>query len=582
MPFYTEEELQAVKNQADIVQVISQYVSLQKKGREYVGICPFHEDHDPSMRVNPEKQIFKCFVCGAGGNVFRFVQKKEEITFPEAVAKLAAQYNVPLKNGGLPAVTSSPKQKARQVLQDFYDFARYYLSAPEAKFAADYCQTRKISKEIQEQFQIGYAPDVASCQRFLKNKGFDPKDLQDSGLVNEDGFPLFHDRLLIPIFDGQNNPVGLTARTLSKDKDIPKYINTGATPLYTKGDIVFNYARAREASRKSRRVILCEGAMDVIGLAKAGIHEGVCMLGTACTSRQLQLLKDLKVPVHVFYDNDRAGQDACYAFGKMARKAGIATAVVVNTGGKDPDEIFIEQGADALLATVSHTVSYAQFLLDYLEARLDLNNYEDRKRYGQEIAEAAASLEEFERPVIFEKIKEKTGFDFAATAVLSRPLETKRPIYRQAPAPKILQGSLQAEKNVLACMLKSRDLAARFRQEIGFFQDPVCTRLSLYIYNAYQAQAVLDADGLFAAIEDDQAADLLAELLESETPEDPMFFEQSLVTMQDRALAVQIETLNAQIARETDLMKKLQLASEKKLLIQQRKSLADPVDPRSA
>lgn len=554
-----QQQIKEILDHTDIVDVISRYVSLEKKGKEFKGICPFHDDHDPSMSVSPDKQIFKCFVCGAGGNAITFLQKIEEITFPEAVAKAADLAGIPL---ALPRRTrqEQPQAQGWSVLQAFIDYARYYLASPDVGLAARYCEKRKLTPEILEQFEIGWAPEADRQTYFFQSKKFDGQLLEETGLENTQGYPAFTNRLLIPIHDRSGHPVAFTARTLSKDPDIPKYVNTTGTPYYTKGDVVFNYHRARPAARKAGRVILVEGAMDVIGLAKAGIMEGIANLGTACTRRQLELIRQLQVPVHVFYDSDRAGQDAAYAFGRLAMDANIPFAVVKADADKDPDEIFMKRGAEAVKTAVNRTMSYPEFLLEYLAVRYDLNNYEDRRRYGEECAQAVFRLlKDYERPALFEKIRERTGLDFSGQAPVKR-----QPVRRQRMVQAPQSGRQKAEQAVLRAMLESEQAARRFREEIGFFDDETCGALALYIYDAYRTMETFDPQLLFGQIEEDGVSDLLAGLLEMPMPEKKQaWFEESLTTLKDHVYGDQLTKLNKEILACRDPDTKRELARKK-------------------
>ena len=342
--------------------------------------------------------------------------------------------------------------------------------------------------------------------------------------------------------------------------------------MYTKGDLVFNYHRAKPAARKAGRVILAEGAMDVIGLSKAGIREAVANLGTACTDTQLELLRQLQVPVHVFYDSDAAGRKAAYQFGKKAMAAGIPFVVVSARGLKDPDEIFQEKGAEFLQETVERTISFPEFLLDYLAETGNLENYEEKLRYGEEVSEAAWKLlKDFEQPAFFQKLRDKTGFDFSVRkqvpTVRSRPSQRRKEKARP-PLPAVRQGRKRAEEAVLQVMLSSRSAASRYREEVGFFDDPACHILSLYIYDAYRRQESLDPQSLFDRIEEEEAQGLLADLMDRQLPENAQaFFDDSLGAVKDHVLGQEIDSVNKRIQETDDLEEKSRLAQEKMALV---------------
>ncbi|MBP3853316.1 MAG: DNA primase, partial [Erysipelotrichaceae bacterium] len=470
MSWIKEEDLKAIRQQADIVDILSQYLTLEKKGRSYVAVCPFHDDHDPSLSISTDKQIFKCFVCGTGGNVFSFVQKMENISFPEAVVKVAELIGYPLNvSKDVFAPKENKNQKLFDVVQLYIRFLQYELNSKEGRLALDYLQKRKINEDILRRFEFGYAPDREKSVNYLKAKQVDDSQGEKTGLLR-DGQAVFHNRIMIPIHDEHGNPVGFTARTLTTDKSEPKYVNTAQTEIYEKGNIVFNYHRAKDFCRKNKRCILTEGAMDVIAFEKADIHESVACLGTACTAQQLNLLKQLRVPITICYDGDRAGQEATYKFAKMAIANRMDVTVVKNDTGKDPDEIYDESGKEGLAAFVSKTISVVDFLFDYGSVTYNLDNYDERKTFAQEMFSVISAVcQGFEKPAYYQKLNSLTGYDFSNMEP-EKPAVPKpaRQAARIPLAPVKESGRLKAEKVVLSMMLVSPKACERFKEEVGF------------------------------------------------------------------------------------------------------------------
>lgn len=583
MSWIKEEDMRAIRQQADIVDIMSNYLTLEKKGKNYRAICPFHDDHDPSLSISTDKQIFKCFVCGTGGNVFTFVQKIEEISFPEAVAKVAQMIGYPLEistNGFEPK--PNVNQPYYDVMNDYIAYTQYELNATTGMACLEYCHRRNINEDIIKRFQIGYAPAQEKSYHYLKAKKYSDEILLDTGLIREgnDGYTsTFFDRLMIPIHDENGNPVGFTARIITNKEGAPKYINTSQTKIYEKSNLVFNYHRAKDFARKKHRCILVEGAMDVIALEKADIHEGVACLGTACTTNQINLLKRLQVGIVVCYDGDRAGMDATYKFSKMACEHGLHFVIVNNRTKKDPDEIFEEQGKDGLEALISKTVSYVEFLFGYLLTKYNLDNYEDKKQYAEEIYEAIKkTCDEVESATYLSRIKTQTGFDFSALTHDQKPLERKHTsaprsyTYLEAP----LQGRLKAEQSCLAMMLLSKEAAMRFKDEIGFFKDDLCSKLSLYCYDMYRSKDRLDMDGLIASIDEEEVRNFFISLIgNSSLPGkyDEEYFQDCLIKIKECTLKEQIDLINQKIESMPSAMEKLKLASKKNELIVQKNAL---------
>lgn len=583
MSWISEDDIKAIRQQADIVDVMSRYITLEKKGKDYKAICPFHDDHDPSLSISTDKQIFKCFVCGTGGNVFTFVQKIENISFLEAVCKVAELIHYPLH---MDTSQFQPKVDQNQPLYDcvqsYIRFLTYELQSENGESVKRYLSQRKINEDIIKIFEIGYAPESSRSVKYLKAKGFNEQILTDTGLIRThdlDTYAVFDNRLMIPIHDENGNPVGFTARRLNEDKDVAKYINTSETKIYHKGHLIFNYHRAKEFAKKNKRCILVEGAMDVIAFEKADIHESIACLGTACTKEQITLLKRLNVPLVVCYDGDKAGKAATYKFGKLAVDYGLNFSIVKNTTGKDPDEIFNELGKDELYLSVHKTVSFVEFLFDYLPNQYDLDNYEDKKKFTSEMQSfIERTCTDFEKADYYSRIRDLTGFDLShQSANIPAPKKESRnnaAVVRNIEPLK--NGRTLAEHGVLWMILNSKLAADQFKDQIGFFQDPVCEELSLYCYDMYRNMDHIDFDVLMSYIEKEDVRNLLVSLMENPFHVDGYnedFFNDSLMKIKECTLQAQIDNLNDQIKNVQDPMLKISLASKKQELIIQRNEI---------
>lgn len=575
MSWIKDEDLKAIRAQADIVDVISNYLTLTKKGKNYMAVCPFHDDHDPSLSISTSKQMFKCFVCGTGGNVFSFVQKIEKITFPESVVKVANLIHYPLQ---LSEAVYTPKENPNQIYHDalktFIQYTEYELNSESGQMALNYLQRRHINEDILRRFQIGYAPSSDKSLHFLRVKQISDEVLYNVGLLEGNRNP-FHERFLIPIHDENGNPVGFTARRLIEDNS-PKYINTGQTKIYEKGNIVFNYHRAKEFARKNKRCILCEGAMDVLAFEKADIHEAIACLGTACTTVQLELIKKLRVPVLISYDGDRAGKEATYKFGKMAVETNIPIQVIKNKTEKDPDEIFESEGKEGLVGYLSKTMSFVEFLFDFLLSKYNLENYEDKLKYSQEIAGVIEkTCDSFEKTTYFSQLKTRTGFDFSQMAKpVAEPKKEKkyRPVFMAVPD----DGRTQAEYACLNMILLSKKASEIFKKEIGFFQNRMCHKVSLYCYDIYRERNFIDMDILVANINEEDVRNFLIDFIYqvnrmTEYNED--YFYDAILKIKECTLQAQIDLINREIETITNPLEKVKKASEKQALIVQKNEL---------
>lgn len=587
MPYHDRQEIDSIRAQADIVDVIGHYVTLTKKGKEYTGICPFHDDHDPSMRVNPDKQIYKCFVCGAGGNVFTFIQNIEKISFIRAVKKVADLAGVPFHVQEPEQVKADPLQPCYHSLEVFLEYCRYILKSPDGRSALEYLRERKFSDEIIDRFGLGFAPAAGQLHSFFQAKKLSAALLKAAGLMQQEtGYPFFASRIVIPIHDPSGRPVGITARKLPQDQsDSPKYINTPSSKIYEKGNFVFNYHRAREHVRKEGYAVLTEGAMDVLGLEKAGIHTGIAMLGTACTPAQIELLHRLQVTIRVFYDNDPAGRKAAWKFGSAALKAGLSFVIVNNTMDKDPDEIFAAHGAEAVRRIVDKTISFTEFAFSYLQTQYNLDNYEDKHTFARTMADLIQyHTDVHEQNSWFSQLKELTGLEYSAStgaretgsfrkqpnAVWKGRYKNAVPALTDTSIPVIDEGRLAAEKAVLASMLCHRKYADRFKVEIGFFKNAACQQLSLYIYDAYRNCEVLSGPALLDQIEEKECRDLLLDLLDVEESliSDDLYWD-SLDKIREFSMKDSMNNLSRQIRETENAQEKITLLRRQKELIKQ-------------
>ena len=579
----SEDQINEIRARADIVDIISHYVPLTRKGKNYVCTCPFHDDHDPSLTISPDKQIFKCFVCGTGGNVFTFVQKYEQISFLEAVYKVAQYTGIPLDESILrqnQRVEADPKKTPLyKVNQDTIEFTQYQLSTSSAASIKQYLYQRGVSDEIIKLFEIGYHPEGNALYKFLHAKKHSDENLIAAGVcaVGANGIhDIFSDRIMIPIHDAYGNPVGFTART-TKQGNEAKYINTAQTSIYEKGQLIFNYHRAKAALRERKRVFLTEGAMDVIAFAKVGIHSAIATLGTACTKEQIKAMKLLRSTIIVCYDGDRAGRQATYKFGKLALANQLPFEIVDNQLGLDPDEIIVAYGKEELLKISKKTISWVEFLFTYLSQTYNLENYSQRKEFALELAEQIALLpNEFERQSAFVRLQEITGFDMRSSveskSAPKRFMKNEKSV-RNAFLARPKDGATSAQYTILSQMLVSKSASNRFRDELGFLIDDACKKLAYYIMDFYRNHAEMDVAALLDVIKEEQVKKLLLEISEWELAResyDSALLSDALNRIRMLLLDEQIRKLNEEIANVSDAAVKAKLGDEKNALIRKK------------
>lgn len=577
----SEQEINDIRAKADIVDVLSRYISLTRKGKSYHATCPFHDDHDPSMSISQDKQIYKCFVCGAGGNVFSFVQRYENISFIEAVYKVAEYAGVQIEQELIvPEKQIDPHIAAMyKAGHDMIEFTHYQLDTPTGKSVKEYLYKRGMDDAIIAQFGLGYNPLDDSVYKFLHAKKHQDETLLASGIVRMTPMGIkdvFSNRITIPIHDAFGNPVGCSARRIQDNEDA-KYINTSETEIYHKGDLIFNYHRAKLEARKLKKVFIVEGAMDVISLAKVDILASVATLGTACTKNQLKLLKQLGVDLIVCYDGDRAGKDATYKLGKLI-DGSMPFTIVDNKLGLDPDEIIDTYGKDELKKMLNKTISWVDFLFDYLLGRYDLGNYSQKKEFAIAIADEIKKLkDDFEVQNYYIRLRELTGFDMQIKNE-EEPIEKKETKQYQKRGyltyPK--SGQLQAEYEILSQMICALSASNFFRDELGFLKDDDCNKLAMYIIDYYRTHKTLHIADLLNVIQERKVQELLLSIASWELAHNSVNMDVlrgAITKMKTCLLDEKIEHLKEKAKNVSDPLTKAKIADERNQLIRERSEL---------
>ncbi len=410
---YSEELIEEIRNNNDIVDVISQYVILKRSGRNFFGLCPFHKEKSPSFSVSPDKQIFHCFGCGVGGNVIHFVSKIENLNFRETLELLADRANIQL-----PTLDSSFADNKRAILKSkVYEIneitAKFYhenLYKPTSKEAQEYIKKRKLDNRTLKSFLIGYSGNFDELYQLLKQKGFTEEEILASSLVNKTDNGKFIDRfrkrLMIPIQDATGKFIAFGGRVLDDSK--PKYINSPENIVYSKGRNLFGLNIAKKGDTK--RIIIVEGYMDAISLYQRGITNVVASLGTALTEQQGRLLRKHSEQVIIGYDADGAGQAATLRGMEILQNMGCDIRVLQIYGAKDPDEFIIKYGPERFQKCVDSAISLVEFKVKILKQNLDINNVNDKIKFLNEIAKILSKVDNnMEKEIYIDKISKEYG-----------------------------------------------------------------------------------------------------------------------------------------------------------------------------
>lgn len=380
----TNEEINAIQKSANIVDIVSEYVTLEKKGKNYFGLCPFHDDNHPSMSVSEDKGIYTCFVCHKTGNVFNFIMDYENIPFIEAVKKVAERVGITVDAG---IKTVSKYEHLYEINEYALKYYQNNLKTKDGQKAYEYLKNRHITDEIINEFGIGYSlKNLDSLTKILINK-YDENELISSGIANLGSslYDLFRNRITFPIHNANGRCVGFSSR-IYEDVDEAKYVNTKETPIFKKGEILFNYHRAINEAKKQKQIILVEGQMDAIRVYSCGIKNVIATMGTALTGDHIKLLKKLNVKVVLCMDADKAGEDATLVNGSALVDAGIDTLVLRLVGAKDPDEYLIKNGVESFIDAVNHSITYFDFKINHLKQNKNFNKVDDLAKYINEVA----------------------------------------------------------------------------------------------------------------------------------------------------------------------------------------------------
>ncbi len=442
---YSNELKEEIRSANDIVEVISQYVVLKRSGRNYFGLCPFHNEKSPSFSVSPDRQYFHCFGCHKGGDVFTFISEIEKVSFKESVEILAERARIQLptiENEGF---------NAKQYLKDRMfkinlEAALFYherLYKPLAKIAQDYVKQRKMDNATLKAFKIGYSGEYNELYKMLKVKGFKDEEILATGLVNKNDrgefIDRFRKRLMFPIMTVNGKVVAFGGRRLDNNEKMAKYINSNENLIYSKKKHLFALNIAKQTNEK--KLILVEGYMDAISLHQRGIHNVVASLGTALTEEQGRLLARYGEQIILSYDSDGAGQEAILRALEILNKLGCDARVIQMEGAKDPDEYIIKYGSGRFNLLVDNAISLVEFKIKMLKNKYNLENATDKVKFLKEITKILAKVEnKIEREIYVEKVAEQ--YQISKEAIYA---EVNKLAYTSAPTKEILNHKISSE-----------------------------------------------------------------------------------------------------------------------------------------
>ena len=574
MALVSNDEINAIRAKADIISIVGSYIPLTQKGKNYFCVCPFHDDHSPSMSLSTEKQIYKCFSCGATGNVFTFVSEFENVSFIEAVSIVANKCGMELSQATLKSNVSQVFKEEHEIMELSQKFFQNNLRTDAGKEALNYLKERGIDDDIIKEFGIGLSIDSNdSLMTLLTKKNYDLKKLVDIGLVNSvngKNYDMFSRRITFPLWDKDGNIVGFSARIYRGEKEVSKYMNSRESKIFKKGETLYNYHNAKDIAKREKKIIVVEGFMDAIRIAASGIKNVVALQGTAMTQEQISLLKKLRVKVILCLDNDNAGLIATVNNGEELIKNEVETFVIRLSGQKDPDEYILANGSEAFLENVNNPLTFFEFKMNYLKQNKDLNNVEDLSSYINDVLKNLAKNNDvILREVTLSKLSKE--YDLSLDVLKSKledlaPVEVKKVVEEPKVKEVIRKDTYMiGSEKILYFMMNGEKYIRLYQKKLGFFSEPIYREIANEIVYFCEANgAITVADFITYIVDKNEIKDKVMEIVN-----DSVNDEVTIEAMDEYIEAVskvmvknEIKRLKILMKNELDVDKKMKIAMQ--------------------
>lgn len=559
-----------IKSKVNIVDVISEYLPVEQKGKNYFAICPFHDDHNPSMSISPEKQIYTCFVCGASGNVFNFVANYEKVSFVSAVKKVAQKAGINLdinvKDDYKPQDTKYDKYyKMFDITNKYY---QNNIKSVYGKKAIEYLHNRKIDDDVINEFEIGLSMNDNNVSKLLEKKGYDVNELIDIGLCGKkDNFiyDIFRNRIMFPLYNLDGKPVGFSGRIYNGEKD-SKYVNSKESIIFKKGNLLYNYHRALSHAREKHQIIVVEGFMDVIRLYTIGIKNVVATMGTAITKEHANLLMKLSKNIVLCFDGDKAGEKATISALDALEKIGITPKIIRLEDDLDPDDYIIKKGSDAYLTHLNNPMSSVVFKINIDKSKTNFNDYNEISTYLKNVSK---ELEKIDDKVVYEltvnKLSKETGVscDTINDMVKSIPKNEVKVITKRTSLKK--DKYQKAEEYLVHYMLRNVDAVLIYQNNVSYLNDPMLSKIAMQILEFYEINRYINITDFTVFLED--KIDLIEKSLIIDDLSLPDEVNTDILmdyvkTIDEGILKREIEKTKKQIKEEMDVAKKISLTEK--------------------
>ena len=517
---YTDELKEEIRSANDIVDVVSQYVTLKRSGRNFFGLCPFHKEKSPSFSVSPDRQYFHCFGCHKGGDVFTFISEIERISFKEALEFLAerARIELPVSQNSEFNKNQYLKDKMYKINAETAIFYHERLYKPLAKIAQEYVKQRKLDNKTLKAFKIGYSGEYNELYKNLKAKGFKDEEILATGLVNKNNngeyIDRFRKRLMFPIMDVSGRVVAFGGRKLENNEKLAKYINSNENLIYSKKKHLFAMNLAKQST--SKKIILVEGYMDAISLYQRGFDNVVASLGTALTEEQGRLLRKYCEQVILSYDSDGAGQEAIMRGLSILENQGCDARVLQMDGAKDPDEYVIKYGSGRFKLLIDNAISLVEFKIKMIKNKYNIENSSDKIRFLKEITKILSEVEnKIEREIYIEKISE--NYNISKEAIYA---EVNKEVYDVKSSEKILLRTIakkEKQTEINPITIKRENMVIYLL--INYFKEsyePIVTNISPDDFKLEQNKFIFEKILNSTAEESEKIVQSLANIEDSE------------------------------------------------------------------
>lgn len=560
------EEILSIQRKANIVDIIRDYVPLTQRGKNYFGICPFHDDHNPSMSVSPEKGVYKCFVCGNAGNVFNFVMEYEKVSFYEAVKIVADKIGV-----SIDISTSKKENTKKSPLYDIYNIAyKFYqnnLNTVYGKDAKKYLLNRKIDEDVIKNFNIGLSLSDSELCNALKAKGFKDDDIVSSGVAVQNGnniYDIYKNRIMFPLYDLEGNVVGFSGRIYNQ-KSESKYINTKETEIFKKGELLYNYHIAKKEARKEKNIIVVEGFMDVIRLSTIGIVNVVATMGTAVTKYQLNLIQKLAPNITLMFDGDKAGEKATNAFIELANGNDSNIKVVRLENNLDPDEYILTKGKDKMIYNLSHAQSVYDYKLSSYKENIDFNDSKEVSNYiNVMIKEFEKIDDDIVREIEIKKLSESTNVSYDLIKSKLKEKE-KKVIITHKPKNIKINKYEKASKYILYRMINDNNMILYYFNNLSYLPNDTERKLASEIVLFYKKFNSFNLSDFIIYLEDKkELINLVVDISDLKYTEDELNdnIDNYFDVIKESLYNNQIVKLTSELKNESNSVKRMEIAQK--------------------